>query len=86
MGESNQDKDFEWFLENYDGFYKKYGDSYIAIKDKKVLGVYDNLLDGVTQTQKKEPIGTFIVQHCNGDETGYTNYIASMNFSQGATT
>ena len=75
-----QDKDFEWFLDNYSALYKKYGKKYLAIKNSKVLGAYDSLAEGVNETSKKEKIGTFIVQLCNGEESGYTNYISSMNF------
>lgn len=80
MGGEMQDKDFDWFLEHYDELYKEYGDAYIAIKNGKVLGVYSSYAEGVRKTQATEEIGTFIVQHCNGNETGHTNYISSMNF------
>lgn len=75
-----QDMDYQWFLDNYDELYQKYGDSYIAIKNQKVLGVYTSFAQGVLTTQKTEEPGTYIVQHCNGNESGYTGYIASMNF------
>ena len=75
-----QSQDYEWFLSNYSDIFEKYGDTYLAIKNQKVLGSYPSYAEGVRQTQKHEELGTFIVQHCNGNETGYTNYIASMNF------
>ncbi len=78
--ESLQDKDFEWFLNNYSELYKKYGRKYLAIKNGKVLGSYDSLAEGVNKTSQEEELGTFIVQLCDGEESGYTNYIASMNF------
>ena len=77
---NDQDRDFQWFLENYDDIYKKYGDCYVAIKDKTILGVYKSASEGVTETQKTEELGSFIVQHCNGSKSGHTNYISSMNF------
>lgn len=75
-----QDKDFEWFLQNYSELFKKYGRKYIVIKNCEVLGIYDSPAIAVNETTKREKLGTFIVQLCNGDESGYTNYIASMNF------
>ncbi len=78
--ETLQDKDFEWFLKNYSELYKKYGRKYLAIKNEKVLGVYDSMAEGVNKTAQEEELGTFIVQLCDGEESGYTNYIASMNF------
>lgn len=75
-----QNQDFKWFLDNYNDIYSTYGVSYVAIKDKKILGVYSSYAEAVTVTSATEPPGTFIVQKCTGDEGGYTNYIASMNF------
>ena len=77
---TSQDKDFEWFLSNYSDLYNKYGKKYLVIKNESVLGAYDTTADAVEATSKKEKLGTFIVQLCNGDESGYTNYISSMNF------
>ena len=70
-------QDFNWFIENYESLYKKYGNCYLAIKDKAVLGKYNTFADGVHMTEKTEEIGTFIVQQCNGDVSGYTSYIVT---------
>lgn len=80
MGKDIQDQDFQWFLDNYDSLFEQYGNKYLAIKDKKIIGVYKTYAEGVKETQKTEELGSFIIQHCNGDESGYTNYISSMNF------
>lgn len=77
---TKQNKDFMWFIENNVKLYKKYGKKYLAIKDKKVIGVYDDYGEGVRQTSLKEKLGTFIVQECGKDEDVYTDYIFSMNF------
>lgn len=69
--------DFHWFLENYDSFYKQYGYKFFAIQNKVVLGVYNGIREALDETSKQYPLGTFIIQLCNGDESGYTNYIAS---------
>ena len=62
---------------NYQEFYQKYGHKYIVIKNKNVLGTYDTEVNAIETTIQKYPLGTFIVQECNGDESGYTNYISS---------
>lgn len=72
-----QNEDFDWFVQNYNDLYKKYGRSFLAIKNKGVLGSYTSYADGVRTMQSREAPGTFIVQECNGDESAYTNYIAS---------
>lgn len=76
--EELQQKDYEWFLQNYDNLFKKYGVSYLAIKNQQVLGTYNSYAEAVRETEKSEPAGDFIVQFCNGNETGYTNRISSM--------
>lgn len=64
-------EDFSWFKEHYADFQKKYGESFIAIKDKKILGVYDSYGNGVRETTKTEEFGTFIVQECSPDYNVY---------------
>lgn len=73
--------DFNWFVENYQSLYQQYGPCFLAISNKKVLGAYDRPRKAITEASKLVPIGEFIVQLCNGDESGYTNYIASTQIS-----
>lgn len=75
--EKERKKDFDYFIEHYQELYNEYGHKFIAIKNSKILGVFDTELDAITEISKEYPIGTFIVQECNGDESGYTNYISS---------
>lgn len=75
-----QNDDYEWFKEHCTELFERFGNSYVAIKDKSVLGVYQTYAEGVRETLKTEQIGTFIVQLCGKDESAYTNYIASMEF------
>lgn len=73
-------EDFLWFKDNYNVFQKKYGNSFIVIKNKKVLGNYNSYAEGVKKTLETEEIGTFIVQECSLDFEAYNSYIASMDF------
>ena len=70
-----QEKDFRWFVDNYDNIYKQYGKCFVAIKNKQIIGVYRTYADGVHETAKTQKMGTFIVQFCNGDKSGYTAHI-----------
>lgn len=72
-----QDRDFSWFVEHYHSLYEQYGHKYLAIKDAKVIGSYDNFMDGILNTAEHEPLGSFIVQECNGDESAYSAYITT---------
>ncbi len=72
-----QKSDYEWFLENYSLLYKKYGECYLVIKNKAVIGKYNSYAVAIEETKKREEMGTFIVQKCNSSESGYTNYIIS---------
>ena len=56
---------------------KKYGHKFIAIQNQSILGVYDDEITAINENSEKYPLGSFIVQECNGDESGYTNYISS---------
>lgn len=76
-GENERMSDFQFFIEHYNELYEKYGHKFIAIKEHKILGVYDDAVSAINITSKEYPLGTFIVQECNGDESGYTNYISS---------
>lgn len=69
--------DFNWFVDNYMDLYERYGHKFLAIRDKKVLGAFNTAKDAIDEISKTIPRGNFIVQECNGKETGYTNFIAS---------
>ena len=73
-----QDNDFELYIKNFDQLYELYGDKYIAIKNQRIIGIYDSCAEGVRETSKKEEIGTFIIQKCGKDSSAYTNHIASL--------
>lgn len=76
-GDLERYADFDFFLDNYNNFYKEYGHKFIAIKNKKILGIFDSEIEAIHKISRDYPIGSFIVQECNGNESGYTNYISS---------
>lgn len=75
--DTNRKKDFDFFLEHYEEFFKKYGHCFIAIRFKEILGVYKNIQEAISILASQYEVGEYIVQECNGDESGYTNYISS---------
>lgn len=76
-----ENTDFHWFVENYEKFQREYSDAYIAIKDKKVLGVYKTFGEGVRETSKNQEKGTFIVQECKKNKIAYNSYYSSFDFT-----
>lgn len=81
MSEEYNDKqrreDFDFFLQNYQDIFKKNGNCFVAIKDKKIIGIFKTEKEAIDITSTQYELGHFIVQECNGNETGYTNYITS---------
>ncbi len=74
---SSQKKNFTYFIEHYKEIFSKYGHSFIVLKNEKVLAAYPSFSEAYRNTIKTEKLGDFNIQECNGDETGYTNFIAS---------
>lgn len=66
------EKEFKYYLENQSSLVKKYDGKFIAIKGQKVIGSYDSHGEALTETTKKEELGTFIIQHCIPGTDGYT--------------
>ena len=74
---NDRKSDFDFFLKNYYEFYERYGNCYIAIRFKKILGVYRCNQEAINILSNQYELGEYIVQECNGNESGYTNYIFS---------
>ena len=72
--------DFNWFSNNYAELQKRYGDSFLSIKNRQVLGSYRSYAEAVKETQKVEKIGSFIVQECSASGAMNQACIASMHF------
>ena len=60
--ESPLKPEFEYYLANQDDLVKKHDGKFVVIKNKKVIGVYENQVTAVSQTQKAHELGTFLVQ------------------------
>lgn len=76
-GDKELRSDFDYFINHYQEIYDNYGHKFIAIRNKTILGSFDTELDAINEVSKEYPLGEFIVQECNDNESGYTNYISS---------
>ena len=74
MISEQQLEDFNWFTENYQSLYGKYGNCFLSIKNREVLGSYPSYAEAVKESGSKYDLGTFIVQQCNGQESAYMSY------------
>ena len=61
---SIQKSEYQWFLQNYDDLYKKYGETYLVIKDDKVIANFKDFSEGIKYAKENEPLGSFIVHKC----------------------
>lgn len=75
--DNNRKNDFQWFLDNYDNLYQKYGHKVFAIQNKKIIGIFDDKNLAIDEISQTYGLGNFIVQECNGDESAYMCYITS---------
>lgn len=62
-------KNYDYFKQNFETLYKEYKEKYVVIKNEKIIGVYDNFDMAYNETKKTEELGTFIIQHCTKDKT-----------------
>lgn len=77
---TDQDRknDFYFYLNHHTELFKRYGHSYVAIKNGKIIGVCNSvktLIDNISIYYK---FGTYSVQECTGDESGYTTVITGV--------
>jgi len=71
--ETQQKKSFKWFLDNVSELAKKYPEKFLAIKNCKVLGVYNSFMEALNKTQKAGyELGSFLIQQASVDPAAYT--------------
>ncbi len=61
------DAEFQYYLDHQLELAEKYDGKCIVIKDKKVIGSYENEVDAINATSEKHELGTFLVQNCTSD-------------------
>lgn len=66
---------FEWFLEHYNEIYMLCGECHVVIKDKQIIRMFQDYNEAIEWYREKDLYGKANLQYCNGDESGYTEYI-----------
>ncbi|RJP35579.1 MAG: hypothetical protein C4527_00035 [Candidatus Omnitrophota bacterium] len=69
---SHLDREFQYYLDNQDNLVQQYNGNHIVIKNCKVIGVYENELEAMEETSKKEEIGSFLIQKFEPGVESYT--------------
>lgn len=70
-----QQTDYTWFSENFYMLYQRYGNSYLVIKNKTILGSYNSFSEAYHDTIKTETLGTFIIQRVCDNQEDLTEYV-----------
>ena len=65
-------EEFEHYIAHQDEYVEQYDGKVIVLKDGKVLGVYDDDLDAVSETKKLHELGTFLVQRVSKGDAAYS--------------
>ena len=64
--------EFEYYLEHQDELVEQYNGKVVVIKNNKVLGIYDNDNEAISETKKKHKLGTFLVHPVGPGEENTT--------------
>lgn len=73
--DEQRDSDFRYFMENYKKLFEEYGACFMAIRNKRVLGTYPSAREAISTLAPEYPLGSYILQECNGREDAYTTRI-----------
>ena len=67
------EEDYRWFMSNTETLYKEHGGKIAVVKNKSILGIYDEFLEALETTRKTHELGTFIIQQIYKDKNENTN-------------
>ena len=66
------DKDFFWYLAHQDELVEQYNGKHLVIKDRKVVGSYNSVIEASMEGKKNFEKGTYLIQLCTPGEDAYT--------------
>lgn len=70
--------ELDFFIANQVELVKQYDGKILVIKNKAVIGVYDNVLEAYLEAQKENELGTFMIQPCAKGPDAYTVTISTL--------
>jgi len=72
MSNSTLAAEFEYYVAHQEELTAKHRGKFVVIKGQKVIGVFNDELEAVTEAQKKNELGTFLVQLCEPGAENHT--------------
>ena len=69
------DADHAWFMLNLKELYRQYPRKFLAVREKKVLGAYDDDWKAIESTPL--PLGEYLLKPCLESPDAYTVHIRS---------
>ena len=72
MANTSLRDEFQYYLDHQDEIVKQYDGQFVVIKNSQVIGTYNDELTAVTETQKSEELGTFLIQKVSRGSGDYT--------------
>ena len=61
-------REFDYYLENQEAIALRYQGRFVVIKNCEVIADYSTDFEAVTETSKKHPLGSFLVQKAEAGE------------------
>jgi hypothetical protein len=74
-------EELNFFIANQEDLVREHHGKVLALKGREILGVYPDALTAYLETQKKYPVGTFMIQPCAPGPEAYTVTISSIALS-----
>jgi hypothetical protein len=75
---SEVDKNYEYFMEHLKELYAQYKDKFVVLKDRAVVGAYEDLATAYREASEKYGQGNFSIQECKSDRPeGYVEVFNS---------
>jgi hypothetical protein len=65
-------REFDYYVANQADLVKQFNNKFVVIKNREVIGVFDNQATAIAETAKRHPLGTFLVQWVEPGTGAYT--------------
>lgn len=60
-------EEYSYYLEHQAELLEKYEGKFLVIKNKNIIGVYNNQEDAYNESKKTNELGSFLIQLCSRD-------------------